>query len=102
LKEKRAVLIFSTQSGNEGDDLLAGRSVRSPTFQSDFSYTLPRVRAKLDDVQPTTDNRDFLAMKGAVRVEHDGHLLLLDQKAGSQLEAGMAGDAGRSVINRQS
>ena len=58
MKEKRAVLIFSAQSGNEGDDLLAGRSVRSPTFQLGSNYTLPRVRAKLDDVQPTIDDRD--------------------------------------------
>jgi hypothetical protein len=52
LTGKRAVLNFSAQCGNEGDDLLAGKSVRSPTSQLGTSYALPKVRAKIDDVQP--------------------------------------------------
>jgi hypothetical protein len=58
LTGKRAVLNFSAQCGNEGDDLLAGKSVRSPTSQLGTSYAVPEVRAKIDDVQPTSRSAD--------------------------------------------
>jgi hypothetical protein len=62
LTGKRAVLNFSAQCGNEGDDLLAGKSVRSPTSQLGTSYALPKVRAKIDDVQPTSRSAEGVSV----------------------------------------